>query len=255
MAQVIPAGRTDSLRMCPIGALQADEDWYEFTVTGDTETRVRIDGDAYPNMELALLDSSGTLVAASEDWGSTDDVERCLSPGTYHIRVYSYFVGENDYSIELTTTPGDCRQKGGGTCTDDPFEDDDRAEQARVPDFEGLVFRSTENQICSGDDDWFFITMFSGETLHTTLAFDQVAAEEDLDLVIYDSSGNLLVGCTEADPYECDPYNGQSGTSDEEMVFTAPTLDEYYIVVRGWAASENQYDICMSLEAGSCVLN
>ena len=252
-AQEIQTGTTDSLRMCPVGGVQADDDWYQFTVTGDTRVQLAIAGDTYPNMELSLLDETGELIAASEDWGSTDDVERCLKPGTYQVRVYSYFTGENDYSLTLSTAPADCRDTGG-TCEDDAFEDDDSAEQARVPDFEDQVFRSSENQICSGDDDYFFITLFAGETIHATLAFDQVAVDQDLDLVVYDSSGALVLGCTEDDPYECDPYNGQSGDSGETLEFTAPAFDEYYVVARGWAGSENQYDVCIALEPGLCVL-
>jgi hypothetical protein len=252
-AQEIGPGTTDALRMCPLGDIQADEDWYQFTVTGDTETTIKIAGDTYPNMELSLLGAEGRLVAASEDWGSDDDVERCLVPGTYSIRVYSYFTGENDYSVTMTTAPGDCRDDGG-TCEDDAFEDDDAAAQARIPDFEDQIFRSTENQICSGDDDWFFITLFEGETIWSTLVFDQVAVEEDLDLLVYDSSGALLTPCTEEDPSGCDPDNGQSGDADEQMMFTAPAFDEYYVVVHGWAGAENAYDICIALEAGLCTL-
>ncbi len=252
-AQEIQPGTTPALRMCPLGDIQADEDWYTFSVTGDTEATLKIAGDTYPNMELSLLDDAGRLIAASEDWGSDDDVERCLKPGTYSVRVYSYFSGENDYSLELTTAPGDCRDEGG-TCEDDPFEDDDSAEQGRIPDFEDMVFRSSDNQICTGDDDWFFITLFEGETIWTTLKFDQVAEDQDLDLLVYDQSGALLTQCTEEDPSGCDADNGQSGDSDEEMVFTAPSFQEYYVVVHGWEGAENTYEICIGLESGLCTI-
>jgi hypothetical protein len=254
MAQEIAPGTTGELRMCPLGDIQADEDWYTFTVTGDTETTLAIAGDTYPNMELSLLDDSGKLIAASEDWGSDDDVERCLKPGTYTVRVYSYFSGENDYSLQLTTAPGDCRDQGGGTCEDDPFEDDDRADQGRIPDFEDNVFRASDNQICSGDDDWFFITLFEGESIWATLQFDQVSEDQDLDLLVYNSAGELLTPCSEADPSGCDADNGQSGDANEEMVFTAPAYDEYYVVVHGWDGAENSYEICIGLEDGLCTI-
>jgi hypothetical protein len=253
-AQAIEPGATEALRMCPLGDIQADEDWYSFTVTGDTETTLKIAGDTYPNMELSLLDESGKLVAASEDWGSDDDVKRCLKPGTYTVRVYSYFSGENDYSLELTTAAGDCRDDGGGTCEDDAFEDDDGVGEGRIPDFEDQIFRSSDNQICTGDDDWFFITLFEGETIWTTLSFDQVSEEEDLDLLVYDQSGALLTPCTEEDPSGCDADNGQSGDADEQMMFTAPSFQEYYVVVHGWNGAENSYEICMGLEAGLCTI-
>jgi len=253
-AQEIQPGTTSALRMCPLGDIQADEDWFTFTVTGDTETHIQIMGDTYPNMELSLLDSTGKLVAASEDWGSDDDVERCLKPGTYTVRVYSYFSGENDYSVQLDTAAGDCRDQGGGTCEDDPFEDDDSAEQGRIPDFEDNIFRATDNQICSGDDDWFFITLFEGESIWSTLVFDQVSDAQDLDLLVYDSTGALLTPCTEEDPSGCDADNGQSGDANEQLMFTAPAFGEYYVVVHGWAGSENSYEICIGLESGLCTL-
>ena len=252
-AQEIQAGTTEALRMCPLGDIQADEDWYSFTITGDTETTIKIAGDTYPNMELSLLDDSGKLIAASEDWGSDDDVNRCLKPGTYTVRVYSYFSGENDYSLEMTTAAGDCRDEGG-TCEDDAFEDDDGVGEGRIPDFEDQIFRSSENQICTGDDDWFFITLFEGETIWTTLTFDQVADDQDLDLLVYDQTGLLLTPCTEEDPSGCDADNGQSGDANEQMMFTAPSFQEYYVVVHGWDGAANTYEICMGLEAGLCTI-
>jgi hypothetical protein len=254
MAQTIQPGLNGGLRMCPIGDLMSDEDWYSFTVTGDTQTALKIRGDTYPNMELSLFDEGGKLVAASEDWGSDDDVERCLPPGDYTARVYSYFSGENDYTIELTESASSCPDTGG-TCEDDPFEDDDSSTQARIPDYEDFIYRSTDNQICSGDDDYFFITLFGDETIHGTLEFTQSTAEEDLDFLIFDSTGALITQCTEADPSGCDSANGQSGDSDEVLTFTAPEFGEYYVVVHGWKDSENSYDICLSLQEGLCTLD
>lgn len=250
-AQAIEPGATGDLRMCPLANISADEDWYTFTVTEDSDTTIAISGDTYPNMELSLLDEAGVLMAASEDWGSDDDVQRCLTPGTYSVRVYSYFSGQNDYSLLLSTIPGQCEDTGG-TCSDDPFEDDDSAGQARVPDYEDFVFRSTDNQICSADEDWFYIYLFGGESIYGSLAFDQVTPDQDLDFAVFDDLGNLVLGCDETDPYACDPSNGQSGTSNEQLSFTADSGGEYYVVVRGWAGAENGYDICLALESGLC---
>lgn len=253
-AQAIEKGTTDALHMCPAGDIQDDEDWYSLTVTGDTQTTARIVGETYPNMDLSLLDESGKLVAASEDWGSNDGVDRCLPAGTYYLRVYSYFPGENDYSIQLDEAPGDCRDQGNQTCEDDPFEDDDGAGQARTPDFESQVFRASDQQICAGDDDWFYVYLFEGESVWGTLSFDQQDSDQDLDFRVYDGAGELLTACTEDDPSGCDAYNGQSADSNEEMQFTAPAADDYYVVVHGWAGSENSYDVCLALEEGLCTL-
>ena len=254
MAQGIQPGLNGGLRMCPIGSLQSDEDWYSFSVTGDTDTLLKIRGETYPNMELSLFDGDGKLIAASEDWGSDDDVARCLPPGDYTARVFSYFSGQNDYTIELTEAAGNCPDTGG-SCEDDAFEDDDNTTQARIPDYEDFIFRSSDNQICSGDDDWFFITLFGGESIWGTLEFEQTTGEEDLDFLIYDSAGNLLTQCTESDPSGCDSSNGQSGDSDETLFFTAAEFGEYYVVVHGWKDGENSYDICLALQEGLCTLD
>jgi hypothetical protein len=251
-AQPLEPGVTRELRMCPVGNLGADEDWYQLEVTADSRVTVAISGGTYPNMELSMVDAAGKLLAASEDWGSDDDVSRCLKPGTYYVRVYSYFSGENDYSIFVSTAPETCTD--GGTCEDDPFEDDDRPDQARIPDFEDFQFSSTGNQICSGDDDWFFVHLFGNETLHGTLRFEQLSPAEDLDFLIYDGAGRLITRCTEDDPSGCDGSNGQSSSSNETLRFTAPASGDYYVVVHGWAGSERNYDICLALQPGICTL-
>jgi hypothetical protein len=251
-AAAIQKGTTGALRMCPAGDIQADEDWFRFSVTGDTQTTVKIAGDTYPNMELALVGEGGKRVAVSEDWGSDDDVERCLPAGTYYVRVYSYFSGENDYSLELDEQAGDCPDQGGGTCTDDPFEDDDDRTQARTPDFEAQVFRASDQQICAGDDDWFYVYLFGDEKIYGALAFDQASVAQDLDFRVYDGTGAMLVGCAESDPSACSATNGQSGDSNESLLFTAPAAGDYFVVVHGWNGSENAYGICLSLDTNQC---
>ena len=69
----------------------------------------------------------------------------------------------------------------------------------------------------------------------------------NLDVHLYDSTGVDLTPCSPASPGTCNLNNGQSADSNEHYVFTAPaacsSLCTYYVVVRGWDDSENQYDI------------
>ena len=81
-----------------------------------------------------------------------------------------------------------------------------------------------------------------------------MADDQDLDLLVYDQTGNLLTPCTEEDPSGCDADNGQSGDANEQMAFTAPSFQEYYVVVHGWDGAANTYEICMGLEAGLCTI-
>lgn len=246
----IEPGTTSDLMMCPIGHLTNDEDWYHIPLEQDSDVSLVLNGDVYPNMDLRVFDAEGKLVAASEDWGSTDSIQRCLPAGDYYARVYSSFAGENAYSLDLTTSPGSCPIS---ECVDDAFEDDDEPTQdgARVPDFEASVYRQPENHICAGDQDYYYVYLFGDETIYGTLTFEETTSSEDLDFLVYDGDGNLLIQCTADDLSGC-TENGQSGTSNEDFEFTAPTEGEYYVVVNGFDGAENDYAICLSLDSDMC---
>ena len=112
-------------------------------------------------------------------------------------------------------------------------------------------YTSDNNQICPWDDDWFAVEMYQGETLYAKLGFTQSNSLQDLDLYVYFNGVNLT-GCSEATPSACDPSNGASGTSNESLVWPVPQAGIYYVVVHGWAGSQNSYDICIGLAADEC---
>ncbi|MBW2525712.1 MAG: hypothetical protein JRI23_16130 [Deltaproteobacteria bacterium] len=139
----------------------------------------------------------------------------------------------------------------GGSCVDDGFEDDDESGQARTVDLAYGPHSSLGNAICSGDEDWFAVHLFAGDTVHASLTFDQHDARQDLDLQLF-RGAQRLVGCDEATPAYCDPNNGQSGSSNERLVWSVTDTDLYYVVVRGWDGSQNEYDICIDSGSGAC---
>ena len=124
-------------------------------------------------------------------------------------------------------------------------------EQARLPDFEGFVYRATGNHICAGDQDYFKVFLFGNETVYGNLTFEQTTPNEDLDFLVYDESGALLTQCTAEDTSGCTD-NGQSGTSNETFSFTAPDAQFYYVVVNGFDGAENDYDVCLAVQDGLC---
>lgn len=69
---------------------------------------------------------------------------------------------------------------------------------------------------CVGNDDWYIIGMAANDTITVTVTFAQ--EEGDLDVVLYNSSGNALAG-------------GVSEDDNEEFVFTAPYSGHYYLLV------------------------
>ncbi|MCP4446266.1 MAG: hypothetical protein GY811_13115 [Myxococcales bacterium] len=266
-------GTLEDLRMCPFKLYAADEDWFEITLEEDSEVNIEIAGADDPNINLRLLGSAGDLVAVSEDFGSTDSLSRCLPAGTYYLSAYSHlfyktYAGDelqdmgNDYSLTYTRTASQCAAQA--SCTDDVFEDDDALGTARIPDFGGLndaEWHASGNQICSGDQDWYYISAYNNLShISASITFTQSNLEEDLDILIYDGAGTLITQCTNADPTGC-TNNGQSGDSNEHLTFQPPPecsipfaceegLEcapcDYYVVVNGFAGAENSYDLCLA---------
>ncbi|QBG46530.1 hypothetical protein EGM51_03625 [Verrucomicrobia bacterium S94] len=82
--------------------IQADEDWYEITVSPSGYERVQVecvfthaDGD----IDLALYDSGGTQLARSETITDNESIDYTVAaPGTYYIRVYYGNTG-NTYDL------------------------------------------------------------------------------------------------------------------------------------------------------------
>jgi hypothetical protein len=137
------------------------------------------------------------------------------------------------------------------TCVDDSFEDDDSSASANLVDLNVGTYTAESRSICSLDDDWYEVYMYNGETLYASLDFTQLAADEDIDILVY-KDGVHLTGCSEQESWLCDPSNGQSGSANESLAWPIVETGTYNIVVRGWAGSENVYDICVGLNSSSC---
>jgi hypothetical protein len=187
------------------------------------------------------------------DEGSRDRLSACVPAGTYFVRAFSYFAGENRYALSWSAAPGACAEEDDWwtTCWDDDAEDDDGAGGARWTDLNQEVVRSQDNQICSGDDDWYQVYLYDGEVLHATLAFAVDGPGQDLDFHVVDADGSDLTPCSVDDPSGCSD-NGQSGGAGEAIEFTAAAEGSYYLVVRGWDGAENSYDLCASLSSAAC---
>ena len=134
-------------------------------------------------------------------------------------------------------------------CTDDAKENDDAPATARSTSFQ--AFHSAGNQICTDDDDWYKVTLFTGEQLAVDLAFAQQTSSQDLDIHLYDSTTDLTP-CEFDDPLECSVDNGQGGTSNEhaEFVVVSGCDDgcDYYVVVHGYHHSTNSYAIDIAID-------
>lgn len=247
--ELLMPGNYANLVSCPLQTYGDDEDWYRIDVSTDATVSVTLSGGSATDLDLAIKDASGTVIDKSDSLSSSEEIEACLTPGIYYLHVYGWGTGENSYTLNYSQTPSTC---GGGSCEDDDNEDDDELGEARDAQFTNGKHVATTQAICSMDQDWYAVDMFSGETLYATLEFLQSSPDEDLDIWLFDNNGDPLTDCSESNPFGCDSTNGQSGTSDEALEWPIDTSGTYYVVVHGWDGSANLYDICISYTDGSC---
>lgn len=239
----LPAGDYGALVAC-----DGDDDWYRVVVTGDTTIGALIDGGATTNLNLGLYAADGTALTVAEGASSFEAVEQCVPAGTYYVRVYAFGDGDNTYDLLLETSAGACT----AACVDDDLEPDDTRLQATYAEVYPDGYSVTDRMICSGDDDWYEIALFTGEAVVVDLTFTDTVAGEDLDLHFHDDAGVDLTPCTEDMPATCTAANGQSGTSNEHYEFDGVdagcTPCTYYVRVHGFDGSQNDYDLSIALQ-------
>ena len=249
----LPPGDYD-LTSCP-ASVGDDEDWYRIVLTADAQVAVDIVGGTASDLDLSLYDSTGSLVqSATNGSGSSESISMCLTAGTYYVRVYAWSPVENEYLMSYTRTAQSC----AATCQPDANEPDDNATEATQLGYDDIYpdsYLSIDDTLCTLDDDWFRISeLIDGDRVVVDLYFTQTTSNQDLDLHWY-RNGTDLTPCSKSDPLSCSSANGQSADSDEHAEYvvsnpactiSAPCI--YYVVVRGWDGSENDYDIEMLLE-------
>lgn len=235
-----------ALVSCPDGPGD-DEDWFRIVLAGDTTITLALDGGSATDLDLQLVGSGGAQVAASAGPGSDEEITTCLGAGTYYARVHTSDVGENAYALSYSTSAGSC----GGSCQDDDHEQDDTFALATYAEVYPDGYSATGRQICAGDDDYYRVELFTGETVVVDLTFTQGSGDEDLDLHFFSPSMEDLTPCSESDPGSCTAAQGQSATSNEHYEHTVSQAScspcDFWVMVHGWDDSENDYDIAIAL--------
>jgi hypothetical protein len=231
---------------CPsaTSATRANDDWFKIVVPSDQRIDLQLSGGPETDLDLHLYHSDGTLVTASLSFDSDEEISQCLPAATYYVKVNGFGSARNEYLLSYDSHAEACNT----TCVDDANEDDDTFSQAR-PTFPG--FASTGNTICPDDDDWYKVSLFTGDVLTVDLAFTQSDDAQDLDLHLYKGSIDLTP-CDADHLATCSVAHGQSGSSNEHTTFTAPAgCDlgcDYYVVVRGFDHSSNTYGITIGIQ-------
>ncbi len=223
--QDMAPGLYSGLQLCGDGTTGDDEDFYGLLLTDPTLVTASLlfshdDGD----IDLKLLDEDGATLASSLSVTDNESISRCLEAGLYFLRVYSYdWSINNSYDLQISEQ---------GCCVDDSLEENDGALEAMPVQDDDLI---EDLKICPDDEDWFAIDVPANGTLVVDVLFDQVTYDDDLDVFLYDRDGlTNLTPC-------CDSANGQSTTSDEQLTYTVTSGGTYYVVVRGWDGSFNDY--------------
>jgi hypothetical protein len=238
---------TYHLVSCPstTSTTRANDDYYKVVLSSDQRVDLHLVGDGATDLDLHLYHSDHTVVAASTNTSSDEDINTCLPHATYYVKVNGYGSARSLYTLTYTSSPESC----AATCTDDTNEPDDSSSEARTTSYPS--FSSNGNMICPNNDDWFAVTLYAGETMTVDLAFTQNTSTEDLDVHLY-QGGTDLWPCDVSDPSQCQIDHGQGATSNEHATFAAPSSCSsgcaYDVVVRGWNGSSNSYDISIGIQ-------
>ncbi len=224
---------------------RANDDYYKLVLSSDQRVDLHLVGDGASDLDLHLYHSDHTVVAASTSTSSDEDINTCLPHATYYVKVNGYGSARSLYTLTYTSSAESCAV----TCTDDTSEPDDNATEARPTTYP--TFTSTGNMICPNNDDWYDVSLYTGETVTIDLTFTQNTSTEDLDVHLY-QNGTDLWPCDPQNVASCEIDHGQGATSNEHAVFTAPSgCDsgcDYDVVVRGWNGSTNSYGITIGIQ-------
>ncbi len=233
-------GTVEDLVSCPAAGSTTvdDEDYFRIDITQDSMVTIEIDGGTNTDLDLGLMNSSGTLIQSEASTSSDHTISRCLTPAVYYIRVNAYPnvagdpLTQNDYVFLYDRTNMSC----AAACTNDAFEDDDTLATARTTTY---PTHTASNQTICTDADWYEVPLFDGEIMTVDLTYTY--ANGDLDLTWHNSAGVDLSG-----------GQGTSSDDNEHYVFTAPATGcsagcNYYVKVYGYGGDSNTYGITIAV--------
>ena len=207
-------------------------DWYVFNLphTGLNANFAAIDfDDWWGDLDMKLYDSDLNLVDVSANDGDSEEISLDrLAAGIYYVQVYGYRGATNpDYTLTINAVPS-------STAGLDRFEPNDirsaAHELGNVSGMRSWGLNQSGNDrplsIHANDQDWFrFETSASGMRGNSvSIAFND--DQGDLDLKLYDASGDWLAT--------------SAGVGDSEQVSLAGLpAGTYYIWVYGYGDATN----------------
>ncbi len=223
----------------PTSGSKADDDWFQIKVDADTKVDMWLYGSGESDLDLTLYRSNETILSKSTSLEADENIVKCLTPGTYYVKVNGYDPARSQYLFDYVATAQTCNT----TCVDDSREDDDTYSQAR------LTPTSTGNKICPNDDDWYKVSVTDGDKIVANMIS---TGDGDLDLHIYKTEFSEVFPCAPGNSAGCSSANGSGPTPNEHVEYTVtgcPAGCDHYVVVRGYNGAENDsYDITVGVQ-------
>ena len=196
---------------------RGDPDWFALEVDVTSQLQVNVAGDDASDLDLAVTDEMGTVIAVAESLRTQEDLGLCLGPGSYRAQVKPIGDVRGEYGIEWSARPSACGDQA--VCQPDAFEGDENQQNARKVDWI-RGYEQSANTICSGDEDWYEINLEKGQMFAVELIFVQTSTAEDLDLHFYQQDGTHLTPCSEADPSRCSSFQDKVLTPTNTTTFS-----------------------------------
>jgi hypothetical protein len=223
------------------GPFGGDADYYRIALAapGSTSDYVRIDTQSvFYSPELDLLDSGGNLLSGNSGFGG--QVSLAGRPaGTYYIKVadseFDDFPSPTTYALTINAPdplgdrlePNDTR----GTATD-------------LHAVRGTLERDGLSISTAADVDWFkFATTATGAVGHE-VRIDFAQADGDLDLELYDASGNLLSASDSIDDGESISLAGRpAGTYYARVLGVGGAINpDYRLTITAPGAAPDRFE-------------
>jgi Bacterial pre-peptidase C-terminal domain/Bacterial Ig domain len=216
----------------PTSGAKSDDDWHQIVVTEDTKLDLWLYGNGESDLDLHLYRSNETVLSKSTSLTADENIVKCLTPGTYYVKVNGYDAVRSEYLLDYLATPQVCNT----SCVDDSREDDDTYSQARA------TLSSTANKMCPNDDDWTKV-----------IANTTSALGGDIDIHLYTSEFSEAFPCAVGNTAMCSTAHGSGPGPNEhleyDVVSGCSAGCDYYVVIRGYNGAQNDgYDLSIQVQ-------
>lgn len=149
--------------------------------------------------------------------------------------------GEDDGQGGCLCDEGYYNINDGGICLPPPacLGADDLLEPNDTPQTGTMLTATTVTtglRVCPANDDWYRVTLAAGQKLTADVVF--TPAMGDLDVYLWPAGADLVNDNPVA--------FSENVTEDENIMYTATTAGEYWMLVYGYEAAQNTYSMTIT---------